>query len=44
MDYFGSTVGQHGTEEVIKRYVKEQGQEPELYEKWHTQQLRLFGF
>jgi len=34
--YFVSTVGQHGTEEVIKRYVKEQGQEPEQYEQWHT--------
>ena len=42
--YFVSTVGQHGTEEVIKRYVKEQGQEPEQYEQWHSQQLRLFGF
>ena len=42
--YFVSTVGQYGTEEVIKRYVKEQGQEPEQYEQWHTQQLRLFGF
>ena len=30
--------------EVIKRYVKEQGQEPEKYEQWHTQQLSLFGF
>ena len=42
--YYVSTVGQHGTEEVIKRYVKEQGQEPEKSEQWHTQQLRLFGF
>jgi len=42
--YFVSTVGQHGTEEVIKRYVKEQGQEPEQYKQWHTQQLRLLGF
>jgi len=42
--YFVATVGQHGTEEVIKRYVKEQGQEPEQYKQLHTQQLRLFGF
>ena len=42
--YYVSTVGQHGTEEVIKRYVKEQVQEPEKYEQWHTQQLRLFSF
>jgi len=42
--YFVATVGQHSTEEVIKRYVKEQGQEPEQYKQLHTQQLRLFGF
>lgn len=42
--YYVATVGQHGTEEVIKRYVKEQGQEPEKYKQLHTQQLRLFGF
>ena len=42
--YYVSTVGQHGTEEVIKRYVKEQGQEPEQYDQWYAQQLRLFGF
>ena len=42
--YFVSTVGQHGTEEVIRRYVKEQGQDPEKYQRWHTQQLRLFDF
>jgi REP element-mobilizing transposase RayT len=29
--YFVATVGQHGTEEVIKCYEKEQGQEPEQY-------------
>ena len=42
--YFVSTVGQHGTEEVIKRYVKEQGKDLEEYQQWHTQQLRLFDF
>ena len=42
--YYVATVGQHGTEEVIKRYVKEQGQEPDQYKQLHTQQLRLFGF
>jgi len=42
--YYVATVGQHGTEEVIKRYVKEQGQEPEQYKQLHSQQLRLFGF
>ncbi len=43
-EYFVSTVGQHGTEEVIKRYVKEQGKDSEKYQQWHTQQLRLFDF
>lgn len=42
--FFVSTVGQHGTEEVIKRNVKEQGKESEQYQQWHTQQLRLSGF
>ena len=42
--YFVSTVGQHGTEDVISRYVKEQGQDPEKYQRWHSQQLRLFDF
>ena len=42
--YFVTTVGQHGTEEVISRYVKEQGQDPKKYQQWHTQQLRLFDF
>jgi len=39
-----ATVGKHSTEEVIMRYVKEQGQGPEQYKRLHTQQLRLFGF
>lgn len=42
--YFVATVGQHGTEEVIKRYVKEQVQESEQYKQLHTQQLRQFDF
>ena len=39
--YYVGTVGQHATEEVIKQYVKEQGQE-EQYEQLHVQQLKLF--
>ena len=39
--YYVSTIGQHATEEVIKRYVKEQGQE-EQYEQLYVQQLKLF--
>jgi len=39
-DYI-NTVGQHGTEEVIKRYVENQGRGNE-YEKVYSKQLRLF--
>jgi REP element-mobilizing transposase RayT len=38
--YFASTVGQHGDENTIANYVKQQGQ---TYEKLHeNQQLKLF--
>ena len=38
--YFGSTVGKHGNEEMIGKYVKNQGNE---YQKLHTNhQLALF--
>ena len=39
--YFASTVGQHASEEIIRDYVKKQGNEAE-YTKLHAQQLRLF--
>jgi REP element-mobilizing transposase RayT len=39
--YYVSTVGQHATEEVVKQYVKQQGQEKE-YQQLHVQQLKLF--
>ena len=39
--YYVGTVGQHATEEVIKQYVKDQGQE-EQYMQLHVQQLKLF--
>ncbi len=39
--YYVSTVGQHGTENIVRNYVKQQGQEPE-YAQLHIQQLRLF--
>ena len=39
--YYVGTVGQHATEEVIKQYVKNQGQEKE-YKQLHVQQLKLF--
>ena len=39
--YYVSTVGQHGSEETIRKYVQEQGKEAE-YQKIHGQQLKLF--
>ena len=39
--YYVSTVGQHATEEVIKQYVKNQGQDKQ-YVQLHVQQLKLF--
>ena len=39
--YYVSTVGPHATEEVIRQYVKNQGQEND-YKKLHGQQLNLF--
>ena len=39
--YYVGTVGQHATEEAIKQYVENQGQEKE-YKQLHVQQLKLF--
>ena len=39
--YYASTVGRHGSEEEIRRYVASQGREEE-YTKLHEQQLELF--
>lgn len=39
--YYVSTVGQHGNEETISKYVKNQGKETE-YKKLLEQQLSLF--
>jgi REP element-mobilizing transposase RayT len=39
--YYVSTVGQHATEDVIKLYIKNQGQENQ-YVQLHVQQLKLF--
>ena len=39
--YYINTVGQHGTEEVIKKYIEGQGRVNE-YEKVYSNQLRLF--
>jgi putative transposase len=37
--YYANTVGQYGTEEVIRKYVENQGRN---YQKIHTGQLSLF--
>ena len=39
--YYISTVGRHGTEGEVQRYIASQGRQKE-YTKLHTQQLRLF--
>jgi putative transposase len=39
--YYISTVGRHGSEQAVARYVKEQGKEQE-YVKIHKDQLKLF--
>ena len=39
--YFISTVGQHGNESVIKKYIQNQGAEVE-YERLYEEQLNLF--
>ncbi len=40
--YFIATVGQHGSEETIRNYVKGQGQSDQ-YQQLHSQQPTLFG-
>ena len=39
--YFANTVGRKGSEDAIRKYVKEQGLEKE-YKQLHVEQLRLF--
>lgn len=39
--YYVSTVGQHGTENTIRNYVRKQGRQQE-YSQLHLQQPRLF--
>jgi REP element-mobilizing transposase RayT len=40
--YYVATVGQHVSEDVIRNYVKKQGQPVAEYNQLHAQQLRLF--
>ncbi len=39
--FYIDTVGRHGSEETIRRYVQEQGTENE-YKRLHSQQMELF--
>ena len=42
--YYVGTVGEHGDENVITRYIKNQGRKTEAYEKIHeNSQLELFA-
>lgn len=40
--YYVNTVGQYANEEIIQRYITEQGVEKKEYKKFHRNQLRLF--
>ena len=41
--YYVGTVGEHGDEQVIQKYVKNQGRDPESYQEIHKgKQLELF--
>jgi len=40
--YYINTVGQYANEEVIQRYIHEQGIDKSAYKKIHKNQLRLF--
>jgi putative transposase len=43
--YYVGTAGEHGDEQVIQRYVKNQGRRPEEYQEIHErQQLELFSY
>ena len=40
--YYVNTVGQYANEEVIKKYLQNQGKPEDDYKKIHKNQLRLF--
>ncbi|MDR2739702.1 MAG: transposase [Treponema sp.] len=43
--YYVESVGEHGDEQVIQRYVKNQGRKPEEYQKIHEgKQLEPFPY
>jgi putative transposase len=41
--YYANTVGQYGNNNIIKKYIENQGKEKE-YRKVHKAQLILFDF
>ena len=40
--YYINTVGQYANEEMIQKYIHEQGDDTKVYKKFHTNQLQLF--
>ena len=40
--YYINTVGQYANEEIIQKYILEQGEAKQDYKKFHSNQLRLF--
>ncbi len=40
--YYINTVGQYANEEIIQKYIHEQGDDKKSYKKLHSNQLRLF--
>ena len=40
--YYINTVGQYANEEIIQKYIHEQGDDKKVYKKFHSNQLRLF--
>ena len=40
--YYINTVGQFANEDVIQKYIQEQGDDKKLYKKFHSTQLKLF--
>lgn len=40
--YYINTVGQYANEDIIQKYIQEQGDDKKVYKKFHSNQLRLF--
>ena len=40
--YYINTVGQYANEDIIQKYIHEQGEDKKCYKKFHSNQLRLF--